>query len=103
MNRADSYVELRTVPTSLGLSPQSSLGAIDFRLVRSDNGLFDQSNDHSYLPNYGSVGLNNRVTVLLNNRLIFGTPPNGAPARVMASEPVTALSVRVLGNPVVGN
>ena len=99
---ADSYVELRTVPTSLSLSPMSSLGAIDFRLVRSDNGLFDQSNDYSYAANYGTVGLNNRVTVLLNNRLIFGTPPSGAPARVAASEPVAGLRVKVLGNPVVG-
>ena len=101
VNGADSYVELRTVPTSLSLSPMSSLGAIDFRLVRSDNGLFDQSNDYSYMANYGNVGLNNHVTVLLNNRLIFGTPPNGAPARVAASEAVAGLSVKVLGNPVV--
>ncbi|UHG93670.1 hypothetical protein LQ777_11290 [Spirosoma oryzicola] len=99
---ADSYVELRFTGGPLTLNPGSSLGAIDLRIVRSDNGLFDQSNDYSYAPNYSGLGLNNRITVLLNNRLIFGTPPTGAPARVGSDERVGSLSVKVLGNPVVG-
>ncbi|MCK8490742.1 hypothetical protein M0L20_02695 [Spirosoma sp. RP8] len=99
---ADSYVELRFTGGPLTLNPGSSLGAIDLRIVRSDNGLFDQSNDYSYAPNYSGLGLNNRITVLLNNRLIFGTPPPGAPYRVGFDERAESLSVKVLGNPVVG-
>ena len=102
VNGADSYVELQTVPTSMSLSAMSSLGVIDFRLVRSDNGLLDQNNDYSFSPNYGTVSLNNRVSVLLNNRLIFGTPPDGASARVISQETRPVLSMRTLGNPVVG-
>ena len=98
---ADSYVEMSFPNSPMQVNALGSLGIIDFRIVRSDYGLFEQSNDYSYAANYGNVGLNNRVTVLLNNRLIFGTPPSGAPARVMAAEPVSALAVRVLDNPVV--
>jgi len=72
-------------------------------LVRSDFGLLNQGNDYSYAPIYGPVGLNNRATVLLNNTLLFGTPPSAAPARVGAPEPMLALQVTVLGNPVVGS
>ncbi|RYF75111.1 MAG: hypothetical protein EOO39_07435 [Cytophagaceae bacterium] len=100
---ADSYVELSFSGNTMQLNALSSLGAIDFRLVRSDNGLFDQNNDYSYGANYGNVGLNNRIAAYLNNQLIFGTPPTGAPARVGATEPCTRLQARVLGNPVVGN
>ncbi|WP_158500562.1 cellulose binding domain-containing protein [Spirosoma radiotolerans] len=103
VNGADSYVELSFPGNPRQLGPLSSLGVIDFRLVRSDFGLFNQGNDYSYAPIYGPVGLNNRVTVLLNNTLIFGTPPSGAPARVGAPEPVLALQAKVLGNPVVGS
>ncbi|RYF55675.1 MAG: hypothetical protein EOO39_37715, partial [Cytophagaceae bacterium] len=48
---ADSYVELSFPGNSSQLNALSSLGAIDFRLVRSDNGLFDQTNDYSYGAN----------------------------------------------------
>ncbi|GAB3737536.1 cellulose binding domain-containing protein [Spirosoma lituiforme] len=100
---ADSYVELSFPNNTMSVNALSSLGVIDFRLVRSDYGLFNQSNDYSYAANYGNVGLNAKVAAYLDNRLIFGTPPSGAPARLGASEPGTELAVKVLGNPVVGD
>ena len=100
---ADSYVELSFPGNSMQLGALSSLGVIDFRLVRSDYGLFDQSNDYSYAGNYGYVGLNTHVASYLNNTLIFGTPPAGAAARVMAVEAGSGLQTRLLGNPVVDN
>ncbi|GAB3739057.1 cellulose binding domain-containing protein [Spirosoma lituiforme] len=100
---ADSYAELSFPGNTTQLNALSSLGGIDFRLVRSDYGLFDQTNDYSYTSNYGSVGLNNKITTYLNNQLIFGTPPLGAAARVAVSEPVLALQVKALGNPVVSS
>ena len=103
VGRADSYVELTFPGNPMQLNALSSLGAIDFRLVRSDYGLFDQSNDYSFMANYGNGGLNNRVTAYLNNTRIFGTPPSGAPARVITQEPSSVLQARVLGNPVVGS
>lgn len=102
VSSADSYVELSFPGNTMMINPLSSLGYIDFRIMRSDYGLFDQSNDYSYAPNYGNMGLNNRTTAYLNNNRVFGIPPSGA-ARVIAGEPVAALSVKVLGNPVVGN
>ncbi|GAB3739000.1 hypothetical protein GCM10028816_44470 [Spirosoma lituiforme] len=103
VNGADSYVELSFAGNSMQVNALSSLGVIDFRLVRSDNGLFDQNNDYSYGANYGTVGLNNRITAYLNNQLIYGTPPSGAPARVGVLESTARLQTRLLGNPVVGN
>ncbi|QMW04930.1 cellulose binding domain-containing protein [Spirosoma foliorum] len=103
VNGADSYVELSFPGSTMMVNALSSLGVIDFRLVRSDNGLFDQTNDYSYAPSYGNVGLNDHVTAYVNNQLVFGTPPSGASARVGASEPAAELVVRVLGNPVVGS
>lgn len=99
---ADSYVEIKFVGSGV-LAPMSSLGAIDFRLVRSDNGLLDQRNDYSYAANYGNVGLNPTIGVYRNNVLVYGNAPAGASGRVAAvEEPVPTLQVRVLGNPVVG-
>ncbi|WP_227686916.1 right-handed parallel beta-helix repeat-containing protein [Spirosoma arboris] len=100
---ADSYVELKLLGTTT-LAPAASLGAIDFRLVRSDYGLFDQSNDYSYVGNFGNVLLNPRVCVYLKGVLVYGTPPTGASGRLAATEESPAeLQVRVLGNPVVGS
>ena len=103
VNGADSYVELTFMPGMSLLAPQSSLGAIDFRIVRSDYGLLDQSNDYSYAANYGNVGLNTHITAYLSNNLAFGTPPSGVSARVAMREPSSILSVQALGNPVVGS
>ncbi|GAB4050332.1 hypothetical protein GCM10028810_44340 [Spirosoma litoris] len=99
---ADSYVELKILSTGT-LAAMTSLGAIDFRLVRSDYGLLDQTNDYSYMSNYGATVLNPRICVYLKGVLIYGTPPTGASGRVGAiEESDSKLQVRVLGNPIVG-
>ncbi|AUD03676.1 cellulose binding domain-containing protein [Spirosoma pollinicola] len=100
---ADSYVELKPVSNAT-LAPMSSLGAIDFRLMRSDNGLLDQRNDYSYAANYGTVGLNSHVGVYLKGVLVYGSSPEGTSGRVAAvDELLPTLQLRVLGNPVVGS
>ncbi|WP_157815914.1 cellulose binding domain-containing protein [Spirosoma pollinicola] len=103
VNGADSYVELSFSGNTGQLNPLSSLGFVDFRLVRSDYGLFNQANDYSYAANYGNVGLNNHITAYLNNNLVFGTPSSGASARMIAQEPTSVLQAHLLGNPVVGD
>ncbi|OZI08998.1 hypothetical protein BWI93_06240 [Siphonobacter sp. BAB-5385] len=107
VNGADSYVELSFPESTRRLSPLSSLGFIDFRLVRSDFGLLNQNNDYSFAPVYGSVRLNSRITAYLENQLIFGMVPSDASARVAAGPMqevgIAGLQVQVLGNPVVGN
>lgn len=103
VNGADSYVELSFSGNTGQLNPLSSLGFVDFRLVRSDYGLLNQANDYSYAANYGNVGLNNRITAYLNNNLVFGTPSSGAAARRIAQEPTSVMQAQLLGNPVVGD
>ena len=97
VNGADSYVELSFSGNTGQLNPLSSLGFVDFRLVRSDYGLFNQANDYSYAANYGNVGLNNRITAYLNNNLVFGTPASGASARMIAQEPTFGFAGPVIG------
>ncbi|GAB4012832.1 hypothetical protein GCM10028808_30260 [Spirosoma migulaei] len=101
---ADSYVELKMAPSALSIAPMSSLGAIDFRLVRSDYGLLNQTNDYSYVSNYGAAVLNPRICVYLKGVLIYGSAPAGASARIGATEEsLSRLQVRVMGNPVLGS
>ena len=65
---ADQFLELRFPRNTMQLNALSSLGAIDFRLLRPDNGLLDQNNDYSFQANYGNVALNNRIIVFLTTR-----------------------------------
>ena len=100
---ADSYAELSFTANVPNLAPLSSLGFIDLRLVRSDFGLLDQTNDYSYKA-VAPLAENTHITVYLNGTLVYGTEPSGAPARVgAAEEPTSSLQVHVLGNPVVGS
>ena len=100
---ADSYVELKLLGSGT-LASMGNLGAIDFRIVRSDYGLLDQTNDYSYVGNYGAVVLNPHIGVYLKGVLIYGSAPTGASGRVGAFEELDPkLQVQVLGNPVVGS
>ncbi|MBO0953162.1 cellulose binding domain-containing protein [Fibrella forsythiae] len=96
---ADSYIEVRYTDQGL-LMPGSSTGRVRYRVLRSDDGRFDQTNDYSYQERPEALSPNNRVTVLVFNRLTWGTPPAGAPARIgVSQEPGSGLKVDVLGNP----
>lgn len=99
---ADYYLELLYNQTGQ-LAPGASTGTIRYRISKPNGGRFDQTNDYSYQEQPQDRSQNSHVVVLVNNQVGWGTPPTGINARVGVSvEPGNELSVRSLGNPIVG-
>jgi len=96
INGADAYLEIG-FSAALGVFyPRTSTDDILFKLRKDNYSTFDQTNDYS-LPGSTSLTSNNRITALASNRLVFGTPPTGAPARVAASSaPASAAGATIL-------
>jgi hypothetical protein len=99
VNGADTYLEL-TFNQGGQLVPGASTGTIRYRISKPDGGRFNQANDYSYQEQPQDRAQNSRVVVLVSNQIVWGTLPSGASARLAFAEPGSALSVRVLGNPV---
>lgn len=71
---ADHYLELKADASKGLLYPLSNTGNIQYRIAKSNWGVLDQSDDHSYLPT-DSFTLNNKVTVYYKGQLIWGVEP----------------------------
>ena len=89
VNGADAYLEV-TFSAALGVFyPRTSTEDILLKLRKDNYQAFDQTNDYSFS---GSTALtvNNRFPAYLNNALVFGTPPTGAPAIVAPTAEASA-------------
>lgn len=99
---ADTYLELSFTQGGQ-LAPNASTGTVRYRILKPDGGRFDQTNDYSYQEQPQDRSQNAHVVVLVNGEVAWGTPPAGSAARAAArAEPGAELTVRLLGNPVVG-
>ncbi|RZL14365.1 MAG: hypothetical protein EOO62_05650, partial [Hymenobacter sp.] len=90
---ADAYVEF-TFSSALGVFyPRTNTDDILAQIRRDDYGPLTQTNDYSFSGST-ALAVNTRFPAYLNNALVFGTPPAGAPARPaatsLASTPTTA-------------
>ncbi|QKZ12734.1 cellulose binding domain-containing protein [Spirosoma sp. KUDC1026] len=99
VNGADTYLEI-SYNQGGQLAPGSSTGVVRYRISKPDGGRFNQANDYSYQEQPQERAQNSRVVVLAGNERLWGTLPMGASARVAFGEAGSALSVRVLGNPI---
>ncbi|RZL13038.1 MAG: T9SS type A sorting domain-containing protein [Hymenobacter sp.] len=86
---ADAYVEF-TFSSALGVFyPRTSTEDILAKIRRDDYGTLDQTNDYSFSGST-TLAVNNRFPAYLNNALVFGNPPAGAPAVVAPGKEATA-------------
>jgi hypothetical protein len=99
VNGADTYLEL-TFNQGGQLVPGASTGTIRYRISKPDGGRFNQANDYSYQEQPQDRAQNSRLVVLASNQVVWGTLPSGASARLAYEEVGSALSVKVLGNPI---
>lgn len=105
VNGADGYLEIG-FSAALGVFyPRTGTDDILFKLRKGDYSAFDQTDDYSFSGST-ALAVNSRFPAYLNGILIFGTPPNGAPARVaattLANAPAAAgnpLAVSLTGSP----
>jgi hypothetical protein len=98
VNGADTYLEL-TFNQGGQLSPGASTGTIRYRISKPDGGRFNQANDYSYQEQPQDRSQNSRVVVYAGNDRLWGQEPSGS-ARLAYAEVGSALSVKVLGNPI---
>jgi|GEM_PF-2442011 hypothetical protein len=98
VNGADTYLEIRYNQGGQ-LAPGASTGAIRYRISKPDGGRFNQTNDYSYQEQPQDRSQNSRVVVYVGSERIWGQEPGGS-ARLAFSEASSALSVKVLGNPI---
>lgn len=102
VNGADTYLEL-TFNQGGQLAPGASTGTIRYRISKPDGGRFNQANDYSYQEQPQERSQNTHLVVLVSSQVAWGQLPAGASARRMTSpEPGSELSVKLLGNPIVG-
>jgi hypothetical protein len=73
--KADHYVEVDFTGGSLAAGATASL---DQLAVRTNSGTFTQTNDHSFLSQEAFTQ-NDKVTVYVGGKLVFGTEPEVAP------------------------
>jgi hypothetical protein len=99
VNGADTYLEL-TFNQGGQLTPGASTGTIRYRISKPDGGRFNQANDYSYQEQPQDRAQNSRLVVLASNQVVWGTLPSGASARLAYEEVGSALSVKVMGNPI---
>ncbi|RYY12278.1 MAG: T9SS type A sorting domain-containing protein, partial [Cytophagaceae bacterium] len=93
---ADAYVEF-TFSSALGVFyPRTGTDDILAKIRRDDYGPLDQTNDYSF-SGATTLAVNNRFPAYLNNALVFGTPPSGAPARMAATnQPANASGATIV-------
>jgi endoglucanase len=74
-NGADTCLELGFLPGAGTLAPGAQTGEIQLRIHKSDWSYYDQMDDYSFDPFWGSFGENLKITGYYNGSLIFGTEP----------------------------
>lgn len=103
---ANTYFELKGVPSLGKLHPLSSTGNIQYRIAKSDWSVFDETNDHSYKA-AAPFAENNKITVYYKGQLIYGQEPaaqaNGRFGVAESEVTPAKLTATLMGNPVKGN
>ncbi|MDJ1505694.1 Ig-like domain-containing protein [Xanthocytophaga agilis] len=96
---SDTYFESK-IDSSVGkLYPLSSTGKIQYKIYRSDGSLFNETNDHSYMP-AAPFAENSHIALYYKGVRIYGVEPLvSSSARITTKEASTGLQVTVLGNP----
>lgn len=71
----DSYVEVSFTAGAGTLAPNSQTGDIQLRMAKADWSNFDESNDYSYDPTKTAYTDWNRITLYLNDTVVWGIEP----------------------------
>ncbi|UGU18199.1 T9SS type A sorting domain-containing protein [Sinomicrobium kalidii] len=71
---ADTYFKLNFNPSAGQLYPLSGSGEIQYRIAKADWSVFDESDDHSFLPK-APFAENEHITLYYKGELIYGTEP----------------------------
>ncbi len=99
---ATGYIEYSFSGGAGSLAPNGDSGPLEIQVNKQDYSSFFQGEDYSY-SNTSSFTLNPRITAYQNGMIFYGQEPSGTgSARVLGEESGSGLSVKVLGNPVVG-
>jgi hypothetical protein len=72
-----SYVEITFAGKSISVSDELGVAEFQMRIDAGNDGAFDQGDDWSWEPAYGSRAPHDRVTVYLAQKLIWGCEPSG--------------------------
>lgn len=100
---ATGYIEYSFNAGAGSLAPNGDSGPLEVQTSKQDYSNFVQSDDYSYINN-NSYTLNARITAYQNGVIFYGTEPMASGStRAAAPEAGSQLTVKVLGNPVVGS